>query len=132
MPLPSSEGFEAEEWLGGMGVGSDDAAFEEFELGGGGGGGGAVVFEGGREEVVGEESGRFLEFVRGMVEGEEGEGEGEGGEIAFGVLLPPGGHVRTVAAQGFAHLLLLASRGLVGVRQEEGVGEIWVRVVGSG
>ena len=128
MPLPSSEGFEGEEWLGGMGVGSDDAAFEEFELGGGGGG--AVVVEGGRGEVVGEESGRFLEFVRGMVEGEEG--EGEGGEIAFGTLLPPGGHVRAVAAQGFAHLLLLASRGLVGVRQEEGVGEIWVRVVGSG
>ena len=122
MPLPSSEGFEAEEWLGGMGVGSDDAAFEEFELGGG------AVVEGGRGEVVGEESGRFLEFVRGMVEG----AEGEGGEIAFGTLLPPGGHVRAVAAQGFAHLLLLASRGLVGVRQEEGVGEIWVRVVESG
>ncbi|KAI9709951.1 MAG: hypothetical protein M1820_003029 [Bogoriella megaspora] len=92
------------------------------------------------------ESGNFLEFVRAGVEGrkrvggeegegevEEMEGEGEEGEevveILFEELLPPERNTRLVAASGLLHVLSLATRGMVSVRQEEAFGEIAIGVV---
>ncbi|KAF2839785.1 hypothetical protein M501DRAFT_1010816 [Patellaria atrata CBS 101060] len=74
----------------------------------------------------------FLSFVEARLE-ERGAGiQTEGardGEVGFAELLPPAVNSNVVAAQGLLHVLGLATKGLLGVRQE-GVGEIWVSVVG--
>jgi meiotic recombination protein REC8 len=83
------------------------------------------------------ESGRFLEFIGAEAVRKYNLGAGEGEEdveggvdvrgkmVTFEELLPPAkGHSKVVAAQGFLHLLTLATRGVLKVRQEAAFGEI--------
>ena len=89
------------------------------------------------------ESGNFLEFVRNEIEKRpvaEGEDEvpmqeGVGTEemevgrgILFEQLLPPERHTRIVAAQALHHVLALATKGLIAVRQVVEYGPIAIEV----
>lgn len=97
-------------------------------------------------DVLDQESGNFLGFVRTAIEdkareergvGMEIEGEGEeqaavagveGKEVSFAELLPPEKHSSIVAAQAFLHVLSLANRGVLSTRQEtinEAGEEVW-------
>jgi meiotic recombination protein REC8, fungi type len=67
----------------------------------------------------------FLEFVRARV----GERDA-GGVVEFETLLPPALHTRPVAAQAFLHVLTLASKGLLIVKQEIGYGPIVMGAAG--
>ena len=89
--------------------------------------------------ALGRESNNFLDFVRAnAVVLEEGAGEGEEGAegaagtatVRFSELLPPERHTRVVAAQGFQHVLMLATRGLLRAWQDEGGewGDVWLGV----
>jgi meiotic recombination protein REC8 len=49
--------------------------------------------------------------------------------ITFQTLIQPGQNRRIVAAQAFSHTLLLASKGLVTVSQEQPYGTIQISVV---
>lgn len=74
------------------------------------------------------ESRNFLDFMKGEILtrrglvpalGVEGEEEaGVGREISFEELLPPEKHTSVVAAQALHHVLALATKGLIAVRQE--------------
>lgn len=77
------------------------------------------------------ESRNFLDFLDAQIQpqspalGEEQEeGERPIPVATFETLLPPTEHTRMVAAQAFLHVLTLASKKLVTVRQEEGFGDI--------
>lgn len=81
-----------------------------------------------------QESSNFLDFLRAEVatkvrpeEEEAAEGEGVR-SVTFEELLPPTSHSKIVAAQALHHVLALASKGLVGVRQDEGYADIHIRV----
>ncbi|KAJ9295114.1 hypothetical protein DTO271G3_6284 [Paecilomyces variotii] len=82
------------------------------------------------------ESKNFFEFVKNKIDTlvveqsmvrEQGNGLGEGSthevtgsrEIAFSVLLPPEMNSRVVATQGLMHVLTLATKGIMSVRQAE-------------
>jgi hypothetical protein len=69
--------------------------------------------------ALADESENFLTFVRAAVE----QGEAGGDRVAFATLLPPGSNSNVVAAQALLHVLTLATRGLLVVRQDEGVDE---------
>ena len=79
--------------------------------------------------ALGRESANFLDFVRANAiaapdaeSGSEREGEdASDGEarVRFAELLPPERHARAVAAQGFAHVLALATRGLLRAWQDD-------------
>lgn len=88
------------------------------------------------------ESNNFLEFVKVEIKAkpvvmEEGEGDELAGEVGmgkrmfFGELLPPERHTKMVAAQGLLHVLALATKGLLRVRQGEHYGAIALEVVGG-
>ena len=87
------------------------------------------------------ENGNFLEFVktgiRGQIQDEElylREGEEvptEDVQVKFDALLPPERNTRLVAAAGLLHVLSLATRGLLNVKQEEAFGEIGIGIVGE-
>lgn len=95
--------------------------------------------------ALNQESTNFLDFVRAeiftrMAASAEGQGveiselaeDDEGKMVTFEGLLPPGEHSKIVAAQAFHHVLTLASKGLVVVKQEdEEFGEIEMRLVGD-
>ncbi|KAL1863645.1 hypothetical protein Plec18167_000741 [Paecilomyces lecythidis] len=83
-----------------------------------------------------QESKNFFEFVKNTIDtigversmvGEQKNGLGEGlahavtgsKEIAFSALLPPETNSRVVATQGLMHVLTLATKGIMGVRQAE-------------
>jgi meiotic recombination protein REC8, fungi type len=78
------------------------------------------------------ESKNFLDFMDAQMQAQApavAEEEGEAGEsrrprATLEGLLPPQEHSRAVAAQAFLHVLTLASKSLVTVRQEEGFGDI--------
>lgn len=77
------------------------------------------------------ESRNFLDFLDAQIQAqasfggeEQEEGERPRPTATFGRLLPPGEHSRMVAAQAFLHVLTLASKNLVTVRQDEGFGDI--------
>jgi meiotic recombination protein REC8, fungi type len=78
------------------------------------------------------ESRNFLDFLDAQIQAQAPTIEGEQGEkgerltrsATFETLLPPTEHSRLVAAQAFLHVLTLASKNLVMVRQEEGIGDI--------
>jgi meiotic recombination protein REC8, fungi type len=77
------------------------------------------------------ESRNFLDFLDAQIqaqapvpEEERAEDERPTPTATFETLLPPMEHSRVVAAQAFLHVLTLASKGLVNVRQEEGFGDI--------
>ncbi|KAI5309208.1 hypothetical protein KEM55_003803 [Ascosphaera atra] len=73
--------------------------------------------------VLDQESMNFLEFIQARIEEEEEVGQGKGkaiaGVISFGSLLPPEENTRVVATQALMHVLSLATRGALKVRQEE-------------
>ena len=78
------------------------------------------------------ESRNFLDFLDAQIQAQaptvaaEGEEAGETPKptATFEGLLPPGEHTRVVAAQAFLHVLSLASKNLVKVKQEEDFGDI--------
>ena len=87
------------------------------------------------------ESGNFLEFVRAAVRGqiqdreqyvgeeeEETEVRAEEVQVLFEELLPPERNTRLVAASALLHVLSLASRGLLNVKQDEAFGDIGIRI----
>jgi meiotic recombination protein REC8, fungi type len=51
--------------------------------------------------------------------------------VTFQSLLPPEQHSKVVAAQGLLHVLSLATKGLIEVKQEEAFGRIEIGVVGG-
>jgi meiotic recombination protein REC8, fungi type len=69
------------------------------------------------------ESINFLEFIRLRID-EHDEDVSSG--ITFEEMLPPGQFGCVVAAQAFLHVLALASRGLVRVKQEIAFGEVTI------
>lgn len=82
------------------------------------------------------ESRNFLDFLDAQIqardptaeEEQEEEGEKLRRSATFEGLLPPTEHTRVVAAQAFLHVLTLASKNLVNVRQDEGFGEIEIAI----
>ena len=80
-----------------------------------------------------QESTNFLDFVRAELavevsdDGELAE-EQEVKSVAFHDLLPPREHTKVVAAQAFLHVLVLAGKGLMSVRQEVGYGPIRMEI----
>ena len=84
-----------------------------------------------------QESTNFLDFVKAelaTIEGDEEDDELGGTtaqikSVSFHRLLPPSLHSKTVAAQAFHHVLALATKGLLKVKQEVGYGPIELAVV---
>ena len=80
----------------------------------------------------------FLEFVRADLEDAQRQQEASGisGErprktaVTFEELLRPWEHSRMVAAQGFSHVLSLATKALIGVQQNEPYGVISLVPIG--
>ncbi len=80
------------------------------------------------------EAHNFLDFVSAQIEAipapaddEEDELSGDGqpnASVAFEVLLPPSQHTKLVAAQALHHILALATKSLLVVRQDEPYGPI--------
>jgi meiotic recombination protein REC8 len=122
-----------DELLGGR-LHSDDSALEEFQLYGPAA---AVDTQKADESqwmsgVLAQESRNFLEYVKTELDTRKGGDEDEllGGEfITFDELLPPTQHTKIVAAQAFHHLLALATRGLLQVKQDVGYEPIQMSVV---
>lgn len=96
-------------------------------------------------ETLDRESGNFLEFVRAEIAaraggdgdgdheaemGEAASGGGGGGGVAFESILAPAKHSKTVAAQGFYHVLALATKGALDVEQDVAFGPIRLEIVG--
>ena len=67
-----------------------------------------------------QESSNFLEFLAAETEAVPG--------ATFEQLLPPQEHSKIVAAQGFLHVLALATKGLIKVEQPDGYGDIHVAI----
>lgn len=87
------------------------------------------------------ESRNFLDFLDAQIQAnvattiaEEPEDEGARATqtATFEGLLPPMEHTRMVAAQAFLHVLTLASKNLVTVRQDEGFGDIDIAIAVEG
>ena len=84
------------------------------------------------------EAHNFLTFLAAeiQVKGEIGDGDEEGAAAnrtaTFEELLPPTEHTKVVAAQAMLHVLALATKGLIEVRQPEAFGEIELSMVGVG
>ncbi len=82
-----------------------------------------------------QESGNFLDFVTSEITGRPvapGEEEGTPGHrresVLFEELLPPFQHTKIVAAQALHHVLALATKGLIHVRQDVAYGPITLRL----
>ena len=94
-------------------------------------------------EALDSEGMNFLAFLKAEIEAKKTAGTGVGGTeggdgkleddeslpITFEVLLPPRQHSKVVAAQGLLHVLSLATKGLVRVRQHEVFGKIEIAAV---
>ena len=84
------------------------------------------------------EAHNFLAFVTAEIDAKVAAGgwgeedEDGGGRVTFEEMLPPEQHSKVVAAQGLLHVLSLATKGLIEVRQEEAFGEIEIGVVSRG
>jgi meiotic recombination protein REC8, fungi type len=82
------------------------------------------------------ESRNFLDFVDAQMQAKEpmaieepqDGGWGQRQAVTFEDLLPSSEHTRMVAAQAFLHVLTLASKNLVIVRQHEGFGDIEIAI----
>ena len=77
------------------------------------------------------ESGNFLGFVKAEITAKEQRMEAGAAdtseEVEFEELLPPTQHSKIVASQALLHVLSLATKGLIFVRQEMGYGPIAIR-----
>ena len=83
------------------------------------------------------EANNFLAFVVAEIDAKVAATLGEGDEdgvarVTFEEMLPPQEHSKIVAAQGLLHVLSLATKGLIEVRQEEAFGGIEIAVVDRG
>lgn len=76
------------------------------------------------------ESDNFLGFIHNAMEEKE-TSEAEPDQVTFEELLPPESNSFTVAAQGFLHVLSLASKGLLLVSQKQDYGDISIKFVAS-
>ena len=135
LDLPIQEAEDDDLVGGGGGGGSSLGALDEFEYQLYGPAAGVSTQQAAESQwmraTLDAESNNFLEFVKSEIskrlvvaeEGDEGlagreTGVGMGKEIFFEELLPPERHTRVVAAQALHHVLALATKGLVSVRQE--------------
>jgi meiotic recombination protein REC8 len=86
------------------------------------------------------EAHNFLAFLRAEIKAKIVDAERAGGQldddddvdverVTFEGLLPPGQHSKVVAAQGLLHVLSLATKGLIEVRQEEAFEAIEIGIV---
>ena len=131
--------------FGGMG----DISAESYEIHGPGAGVGTQTQAQSQWQaaMLDREAGNFLAFLKEEIErlphsGENVEGEEDelattpnalmtGKTVMFEELLPPGQHTSVVAAQALLHVLALATKGLVAVRQDIGFGDIGIVAVES-
>jgi meiotic recombination protein REC8, fungi type len=79
------------------------------------------------------ESRNFLDFLDAQIQAQASHAEDEEGgrpraTVTFEGLLPPTENTMVVAAQAFLHILTLASKNLVTVRQVEGFGDIEIDI----
>lgn len=74
-----------------------------------------------------QESSNFFAFLRAEAGNKTGVDTGVA-SVTFEELLPSGEHSKIVAAQAFHHLLALATKAVITVRQEEAFGEIQVDI----
>ncbi len=81
------------------------------------------------------EAHNFLTFVTAEIDAKAAAGIGEEdedkGKVTFEGILSPEQHSKVVAAQGLLHVLSLATKGLIEVRQEEAFGAIEIGVAGK-
>lgn len=87
-------------------------------------------------ETLEKEAFNFLEFLHTTIQQKEKDDdvqmEDEGvTAITFQTLLPPEHNTEIVAAQGLLHVLSLATKGLIDVRQDEAFGDINLSIVGG-
>ena len=75
-----------------------------------------------------EESSNFLAFVRDRTDAELSAGLAVEEVIAFEALLPPVHNTNIVAAQALYHVLALATKNVLLVEQDEGFGDIMLRI----
>lgn len=101
---------------------ADDPALDDFELYGPAAG--VDTQTAGQSQwlsnILERESRNFLDFVNVRLE-DKAEGQAEDGDesITFEELLPPAQNTKVVASQAFLHVLTLATRGLLTVKQED-------------
>ena len=123
---------------------SDSQALEDFELYGPGAG---IATQTAAEsqwvkKALTQEASNFLEFVKAEIESRKPPFQDDEAELSnenktsvlFEELLPPTQHSKTVGAQGFYHMLALATAGQLNVKQQneddfEGFGPIRLEVV---
>lgn len=125
-----------EDLLGGP-LGSDDPAFDEFELGDPT----AAVDLQTVDQVqwvkaaLDQESSNFMEFLKAELYNQPDHAgsnvevelaEDTQKRITFAQLLPPAQHSKLVAAQAFLHVLTLATKGLLQIKQDVGRGPIYI------
>ena len=130
-------------FLGGRGL-SDDQALDDFQLYGPAA---AVDTQTAAQSqwvknTLDQESTNFLDFVKakiasrlGISEDDDNDELDEGAEsrtsVGFEELLPLTDNSKIVAAQAFHHVLALATKGLIGVKQEVAYGMIRMEVSGT-
>jgi len=81
-----------------------------------------------------QEAFNFLDFLKTTIEGKQADLDDDDDNqeivtVSFEELLPPKNNSEVVAAQGLLHVLSLATKGLITIRQEEGFGNIDMGVV---
>ena len=128
-------GEDDDELLGGRNI-SDDQVLEDFQLYGPAA---AVDTQtAGQSQwmraTLNQEANNFLDFVKAAITTLPAEASDDEDELSrdgpskssvpFERLLPPGQHSRIVAAQALHHLLALATKGLITVRQDSSYGSI--------
>ncbi|KAI9670917.1 MAG: hypothetical protein M1817_003802 [Caeruleum heppii] len=136
--LELPEGEEEEINLLGPPISEDREALEEFQLFGPAAGVDTQTAAQTQfiKETLDWESGNFLDFIRtGIAARQEGASNLEEAvgraSVSFEELLLPAENSKMVAAQGFVHTLLLATKNLILVRQDEDYGEIRMTPVGG-
>ncbi|KAF2418001.1 hypothetical protein EJ08DRAFT_703261 [Tothia fuscella] len=124
--LANTEGLESDAMLGGEfgGLGGPTAD-DEFELYGPAA---AVDTQTAaqpswQKAVLDRESNNFLGFIEAALE------ENEPNSVDFEDLLPPAANSRIVAAQALLHVLTLATKNLIVVKQPEAYGSIGIRLI---
>jgi meiotic recombination protein REC8, fungi type len=93
------------------------------------------------KEALARESLNFLEYVKNTLAEQETNEEGDDAameevgdedssrrQVSFETLFPPETNSMMVAAQAFHHVLTLATKSLLAVRQDEAFGDIWMGV----
>ena len=137
--LPQHHDDDDEALLGGRASSDDHQAMDDFQLYGPAAGVDTQTAAQSQwmKATLNQESGNFLEFIRAEIEERVRSAQQESADvagisrtsIAFDEILPPEQHSATVAAQGFHHVLTLATKGLIDVEQLVGYGPIRMGLV---